>query len=552
MRRAWGAGVGALLAACAPDSGWLDENPLEPNRFSAIDDRSVRVVGGVFAELHDAGSHLLARRPDASADSLFVIHKAKGTLCELAGVVRYQYLPSPSLGRDPIQLPEYIAFIAKGPKGEELRFGTLDCDVVLTLPNADLPLDLTPDGHSIVLANGQLLRIHPVWSQTSVLSSQVTQVHPPAGTDAQWIVQTPDELSFFTRDWESSGRWDGEVTGIFATGRTLYVSDAQGLTQLRTSDSGVELTRVLETDACMLAGFAWTGDAPWLAYYSPCADKRLVARTTQSNVSNPTYTLPVANVAPDQVRVVSRVSALQPSLRAYGLFDVDPESGLGTLRAIHADGATPRVAGGAALDQLWFDSGTLYVVADLDQGRGRMLAIGADDSAREIASGVPRTDDTSLGPRWFLGNYDGIAADLMRACPDCAAGDTEVIASRVPLTGYVQHSRADFDHALLSDFDGTSGTLRLHAHPELLTEPGVRPAQFAFLEQLPLPGIAYIANPGAEFGSGQLRYTNYELRASGLVGNHVSEFLIVLWPKPALIYTVQAGPEAGLWLARPK
>lgn len=541
-----------MTPACdpRPDPG---DNPLLPTEFSHVDTHPSLVAPGSFTALDDAATHLLARRTDAD-EVLVAIDKLGAGSCELPHVSRYRHLPhvTQPAGRH----PGYVAFIDDGSDVAELRFATLACEPLpLAIPDGELPLDFTERGEAVVLSAGRLLRGEARTGMTTVLAEEVRRVHEPA--DAQeplWVVETATQTILLDTAWTEIDRFGDGVSGVVVEqgGSTLYVSDSRGLQAVVVDANGVRSTEQLEAEACNVAGFAWKDDHTWLAYRSPCAERRFIARAIGAAPARERVDFGPVDVDPSRARIVSYPALPKPRVRLYYLDQPDSETGLSELWAAEPGEAAQHVADGATLEQMWFDSSVFYAVVDIVDGHGRMVASGADGALLEMAVGIPRSSDPQLEPRWFLANSDGSTADLVRVCPGCAAGGTELLAAGVPLSGYRADSWSDFDVAILSQLADGSGTLRLLFQPELLTVDGVPAGQFAFVDNFPLPGLVYVSDYDATRATGRLRYTNYELGASGTVAEQVSELKPLLWPNPGVAFVVPSGLDAGIWFARAK
>jgi len=150
---------------------------------------------------------------------------------------------------------------------------------------------------------------------------------------------------------------------------------------------------------------------------------------------------------------------------------------------------------------------------------------------------------------WFLQRSSDVNGTLLEYCADCDE-PVRVVGDKVPYYGYFSQlrGRKKPDVAILTDFDGTTGTLTRHGEEALAT--GVPPGQFAGLSFMPT-GVVYLTEFNAEQKYGELRYINQELQINGHIAATVSEFDIVYTPHPGIVYATQ-GKSPGLWFAPAK
>jgi hypothetical protein len=108
--------------------------------------------------------------------------------------------------------------------------------------------------------------------------------------------------------------------------------------------------------------------------------------------------------------------------------------------------------------------------------------------------------------------------------------------------------------ALLSDYDGSTGTLLLLSRPARASNPESEVVAHAVPKdgyQMLYGGdaIVYIDEYSADAQSGRLE-ARFLKTADTFSVDGVASFYEVGWPDPGLLYAIPEGPSAGVWYAR--
>jgi hypothetical protein len=369
-----------------------------------------------------------------------------------------------------------------------------------------------------------------------------------------------------------------EVSEVAATELDVAFIDASGLNLF--DDQRYASLQQIEPDACSLHSLQ--GHSPAFSYFAPCDSGRLVVfdPETRERFELASGGQPPVWLGPalDGGRLALYQSELQelPPPTSASIFAASPGS---WNRATHAaPSPVPYTSGTLWAERLgsgqplrgperalfpslsWRDTARVRVLADFDGDVGRLVEWDLDSGEiLEIARGV-----VDFGQDWALADFDGTAGDLLQVS---ASLTTRVLAHGVSgrpreprfangcLTCLDSLAEAEAVHAaLLSDYDGSTGTLLLLSRPARASNPESEVVAHAVPKdgyQMLYGGdaIVYIDEYSADAQSGRLE-ARFLKTADTFSVDGVASFYEVGWPDPGLLYAIPEGPSAGVWYAR--
>jgi hypothetical protein len=356
-------------------------------------------------------------------------------------------------------------------------------------------------------------------------------------------------------------RADDQVA--FIDSRGLLVIDGRGL----------GLPEQIETDACSLHASRGLLRSTAFSYRAPCDSGALVVYDpkTKQRVELAGSGQPPALVTPDYFsdrlafylsEAVAPPSGTNDRLRYYSAETAVPHLA-GTLWAERLGSGLPvRGPERALLASVVWTGREALAIADFDGTTGRYVRWNVDSGELfEIAQGVV---DFDFG--WVLSDFDGTAGTLRQLFPDFSSG---VLAYGVPDRGsqplfqgscLVASCNSELlsntiKWAVLSEYDGETGTLLLFTRPA--DGPGY--GQPELIERnIPAGGygllhegdaLLYLKDYSASTGSGELN-ARFVRTADTFAVPNVDRFYETSSPDPAILYSVPDGPKAGIWYAR--
>lgn len=511
------------------------------NRDSYVVFPGKRAVRGEFHSLGWNHSVTYDDRVVLGLDSAehLTIASLNGGSCT-AGVAA-QYLPSRTLAPK-VSGPGFVAYTeALDEQGfGRLHFVDHHCEEQLEPPLEAARLFRSPDSSfPAILATtreGALISVSPGptgWASTA-LSDSVTDLRAFGGL--LWSVEGGQLI---VRDSNlkvvrTLGKDVHDLVPLEGLGAMAY-ADHDGL-HLTPKAPGMD--QLIATDACGAGTSLPSGD--YLTYYSPCAEKRLVAR--KSKPADPE--IEIALGAASSVIIAEIPGTTEPGPHIAYLTDANTISvGLvGTLWIGPLRGERTKVAENVVFDSVQFGTSSyVRAVADWNGHVGRLLQWEPGFPARELAQRV-----ASAHPNYqslVLVNYDGLEGDRARISVD---GEVNIVVRDTA-------SRSSYStdtQAFLTDFDGNSGTLTYYS-PTL----GVRPVvanvglrEFSMV-RWKSPAVTY-----------RREYTS--LTRTGILGvrfpgncdtyeiPNVSEWQAVRRPQAGILYATAGTSSSGIWFAQ--
>jgi hypothetical protein len=540
---AFGVGIGG----CDLDSNFSDlgEKLLDPD-VQGFDTPGQRLLTGAYFDLNILQDEVGARYAMARSEAgeLAIVDFAAKTQCRVPDVARYGNAISAE------DQPAVVPLILVQGSGEpQLGFTGFDCQQLpFQLPTASLPLDVI---------NGL-----------------------PEGSGTSLLIRTPDAGLALVDPWEGSSRRlantvrSGDPLSAFGhylwvDGGSIVISDAaltpvekfgEGISEFTLSTSGAELAYVEPTaadgagtllvvdalgskepmavaeDACNLR-YLSIERRLHLAYFSPCAERRLVLLDREDGSS-----LVIADG-------VAGAPVLQNINRQTLLTYVTTSSDstpTGTLwmRALDPDATPVAIAENARanLSTVTPDGGGLLTMLDWSNTGGRLVEW-RGDALTDIADRVVEIAPLGSidGDLTLLGNFDGVTGDLLRLQRNLSL---EVLASGVP-------TRSASDDAFLANFDGNQGDLRLLNRADgssQLLGTGVARGSFKLAQQF--RGVMMLTNRDPETNTSDFEVHLLDSGEDFRLNTGVTEAREVAFPSPGFLYNVVQGETQGVYFSK--
>jgi len=511
---------------------------------SGIEGPGKRLSSGRFGGLFHSGNLVFARDLDAEPDELTLIDRTSERECRIPGATWISYFGQGWLA---YQTQSEIE-AGLGP----LHFVDLACrPLTYSVDQADLPFFFVND-RALLMSDRRWLAVDPLTGEESVLAEQVSRIglSRNSGRNGVWGVVSGGELLLFDDKFAALGRVGTQLTRLVLASDAFVFEDAAGIHEVSVTSEGRIEDEVIAPNGCALR----STDSGWLLFYQPCDGAVANAYVGGRKVRfGPNIPLEHAEL--------THLEEEKQTLRLYFVRDLN-EAGLGALWSL--DAKLPKDDGGQAETEtpvligenadprfLPIENRDFATIVNLSNGLGKLVRQADDGDIVDLAvDAFP----TSLVPYpeanpWFLQRSSDVNGTLLEYCADCDE-PVRVVGDKVPYYGYFSQlrGRKKPDVAILTDFDGATGTLTRHGEEVLAT--GVPPGQFAGLSFMPT-GVVYLTEFNAEQKYGELRYINQELQINGHIAATVSEFDIVYTPHPGIVYATQ-GKSPGLWFAPAK
>ena len=528
---------------------------LFPEERTHLNAPGLRLVSGNYRDLRFASGddlYLLARNPNAEDRNLYAMKYSRPRPCAIPRVEWFATAHLSGLS------PSAMAYLEEpGVYRGTVRFADTNCTLYPQTVESGQVVDGTPEGF-VVFHDTTLAVVRPSSDPAQggerVLRDDVEGVGARVFA-GHHLAYSSGRLIVFSPDWRELGTYGNGVLRGGRVGSSLFFEDSTGVHRLTPDGTSIKDT-VLGDDACELA----TAEEPWVSYYSPCSERRLVLYHA------PTEEKARLDVAahPLDIRVRPALGSpgTNPATQPFWLFylrDVNVETSLGTLVMRTPDGTEHELGERATLDKLeWLETpddryGYAIVEAAGDTGTYRYFTARGETS--DLANGVVR-----YGERVVI-DFDGTVGRLAAVAKDRLS----VVAEGVPVWGAEYRDRKDRWAAVFHDFDGDSGKLSIldggldaaeqtylsrgvPAFPLNTIAPSVGYYRTAFLDFV-LPGVIYIANHDPELDVGLLEYRNLELGFTAQISEGVADFVVTA---DDVLYTVPHGNAAGIWLLQAK
>jgi hypothetical protein len=410
---------------------------------------------------------------------------------------------------------------------------------------------VNPPGFLALGGGGKLTFLDPWSSKTTLVA---TGASVPQFTDDQstgtakiWTIEA-GQLVARSYAFEELARYGKNVTEFAHTTdsvtRVAFVDDSE----LFVVTDELKAPERVATDACQVSfPSGWGGFG--LSFLSPCADRRLVLYGSRHR-SDP------GPGKSDETLVVGGPVVGNPAVSfdgdtalAFFVKNDEPGAKNGALyggalgKAAEHIGDTPQLSRTHA--PVVSHKGSAWnVLVDVGNGVGRLVQWKPGATAKELARDVEEVSGSLA-----IVNFDGTVGDLARISAD---QPVTVLARKVPPGGF--DTDTDIGTAVVTDFDGTTGTLEI-APPDDDTRfeavaTGVRASGFQFIQSL--NGVGYLRDFDASRGVGTLGVRVVTTGDTFDADVRASEWREVGWPEPGLLYVVPDGNSAGIWFARLK
>jgi hypothetical protein len=546
-----GVALGCDLVQGFQDAG----DALFPEERTHLNAPGLRLVSGNYRDLRFASGddlYLLARDPDAEDRNLYAMKYSQPRPC---AIPRVEWFATTHLqGLSPAAM---VYLEEPGVYKGTLRFADTNCMLYPQTVEGGQVIDGTPEG--FVIFHDTTVSIarpsaDPNQSIERVLRDDVEGVGARVFA-GHHLAYSSGRLIVFSPEWRELGTFGKDVLRGGRAGSSLFIEDSTGIHRLTPDGTSIKDT-VLSDDACELS----TAEEPWVTYYSPCAERRLVMYHAPTEEKAP-LDVP-AHPLDIRVRPALGSPGTNPATQPFWIFylrDVNVETRLGTLVLRAPDGSERELGSGATLDRLeWLETADDkygYAIVDASGDTGTYRYFTASGETADLATGAVR-----YGERLII-DFDGTVGRLAAVSKDRLS----VIAERVPVWGSEYRDRKDRWAAVFHEFDGHSGKLSIldggldaaeQAYvaagvpdfPLKTVAPSVGYYRTAFLDFV-LPGVIYIANHDPERDVGLLEYRNLELGFTAQISEGVADFVVTA---DDVLYTVPYGNAAGIWLLQAK
>lgn len=506
----------------------------------------------------ESGGWIVAHRHDLAEPAVSVISFTGDGQCDIVGAKDFQRVSS----RVDVALPGLIAVQhEEGPEGPDtVEFIGFDCESRLepvpasALPSVPFPRS-TPRGLLMLTRDGRLLLVDAVQPALEEIATQVRSGSSEG--DRLWLLRDVDganEVVVYDASLEETARWSGiaEFAVLGWAEHGGVIRDEAGLHFVNVADGTKEL---IDGDGCHPVALS----NQVLAYYAPCADRRLQLSVPGHLLERDEDRVTV-DIGPN-VMAPAEVILHWQGKDSFVLYQVNPTSGnepTGELRLAERLGYDPEDREDADRSvlpdtrvrraQIYTDwdgtSGTLMAPRYTTR-EGRSVFEGLDLVASRVAQ-LPGGDATS--GRGVLVDFDGSVGTLARFTRS-SSGEFERVelASGVPIQNQVTHT-GNAGFAFVGDYGPEGGTAYLVAGADARPV-GERalPNTLRFLEDP--SALAYLAHDGSG-RTATLRAWLLQSELNVRVSDGVSEYRELPWPSAGLLYAVPEGERAGVWFAR--
>jgi hypothetical protein len=549
--------TGFLSTGCDIVQGFQNASEaVFPTEKTYLDAPGYRIASGGFSSLEFAGGtdlYLVARSSESKDDSLYSMLYGDPKPCILPNVRGHV------VGDGTVKGPAMIAYFEDDQLPGTLHFADATCHVYdFTVENAWPPYAQLPDGF-LMVAGADLILANPFTSTTRTLVTSIDNVFFNATSDTTFVL-SDGRLVALGSDWMPGSSFGQGLVAAARGGGSFFIEDIAGIHRLTSSGgpSPMITDTLIAADGCNLgATYGIGASETWLAYYSPCTEKKLVVygagASKESDLgglaADPNY-IALLPVWPK----TDGDPAVDPFF-VFFLTDIDPRTGLGTLALRTPDGQRQEIGKSAAFERLTVlasEAGTFgYALVDVQSNLGRFVRWHLDAPIEELGTGVVR------GMGDLLVHYDGRSGDF--ALP--TSGDLLTVAHGVFPGRFKFRDAKNRWTALLSEFDGATASLSITESLLDFSEAVHGPIAVPVLQPIArnvvvdwrtefissVPGIAYLADFDADRGIGRLDYRNLQLGFTATVSDGVSMYLST---SDGLIYSVPYGASAGIWAVR--
>lgn len=526
-----------------------------PAEKTYLDAPGYRIAAGGYRSLGFAAGtdlYLLARSAEATDTSLYAMLYDDPKPCAIQNVRSHQVSDGTVKG------PALIAYFEEDQLPATLHFADANCHVYdLTVPDGWPPYAWLPDGF-LVLSGRDVVLVDPVNGTTRTLASAIENAYFYAAADTSFV-QVGGRLIAFGPDWTEGGSVGNAVVTGTSAGGIFFLEDSGGIHRVTSSGGSAPtvVDTVIAADGCALRLPIGLGASEsWVAYYAPCAEKKLVVYGAASNHASELGVVADPGrlaLMPDFPRLDGD-PAVDPFFIFY-LADVDAATGLGTLWVRTPDKQERKLGTNAALERLTIvpsASGTVgYALIDVVDSLGRYVRWRPDGSTDELATGVVR------GMFDLLVNFDGRLGDFALPTTDGLLR----VARGVPPGRFKFRDPKNRWTALFHDLGESTGLLSITQSTldfsEAIHEAPPVPELDAIASRVvvddrtrfvsSVPGIAYLTNYDVDLDVGRLDYRNLELGFTATVSEGVADYVST---PDGLIYSLPFGDRAGIWAVR--
>jgi hypothetical protein len=535
-------------SGCDIVQGFQDAgDTLFPDQATHLASPGLHLVSGNYRYLDlAAGRELyLLARPTDGTKSLFAMRYANPQPCEIPNVGRY------AASRNPSRAQALLSYFHEDAQQGTLHFADTTCKQFdFTIDNASFPVGET-ESSLIILAGGTLSAVDPEAGTQETLVPAVNEVIGNAFA-GRMLVRGGGHLYVFGADWKPQGIFGDGVSSFTRTGKSILYLDSSGLRRLAATDERSVSDTSIATDVCSFG----MQDSTWATYYSPCAEKRLVAYNEPAGHAYPLD----SSADPRFLRLVpvrgtpGRDPSKDPFWYLF-LRDFDATTSHGTLVVRNPKGEEHVIGTNSTLihAELWESESEAhgYALVDMNGETGNLVWWNPAGETRVLATRM------FWRPRRMVVDFDGTVGNVAVASGDRLA----IVAERVPWQSFEFQDANRQWTVLFHDWQGYSG--QLSAFPgtldSLAATPVTAPFKSPTLEEVApdvalystsglrdvLPGAIYLDDLDLTTQTGRLVYRNTELRFTAVVDEGVSDYIV---SNDEVLYSVPFGENAGIWL----
>lgn len=546
------------LFACDLAGGLTDlgDSLLVPDA-ALLDEPGRKIVSGRYTSLVldgslENGGFVLALRLDTPEQRLAIVPFLKGEGCEVKNAIRFERLSS----RVDVALSGLVAVqTTENESGRgKIRFVGFDCKDRMdalddaTLPRIEFPSSV-PRGLLTLAGDQKLYLADADRARLDLVAENVSRAVVSA--DRIWSLEK-GQLVARNSALDVIGEMGTNVTEFVPTSGddpAVVYRDEDGL-HLWSVRDGASL---LDAEGCS----ALPLDPSTIAYFSPCESRRLVISLRGSKIGssvervkllgpegavNHGATLLSFGSRDDISRFVftTATDANQVSGRLYSA-EIDPKN-LGDEDTLALE--LVELSGNAAIIQ-----GNLF--ENWDGAAGDIAEIDEDDDQRargltRIAERVAQVPGGSpFSARGVLVRYDGKTGDLVQLTRKGDNVEEKILVKDVP----IQQQTVESDTSLVSfvgELKGNAGQVYLldDGKTQVVAKKAY-PGTVRFLSQP--RALAYLGPSGDT-----TKLSAYLIEAGLEQTIHVgaTEYRIVPWPSPGILYSVPEGEDRGLWFSK--
>lgn len=535
-----------------PDAALLDR----PGRKLASGAYRHLLVDGSL----ENGGHVVAIRSDREQEEIAIIPYLEGSGCFVTPGIAVERISS----RVDVELSGMLAIQRdQNESGRgEITFVDFDCDELNSLQDASIPQIAFPIGQPrgilTITTSGDLYFVNPRSQAIDRISEGVSTART-AG-NSLWTIESGELVARDINLQEIGRMGTGVVEFVVAGGSKITAAyrDEDGIS-IWTAD---ESSTVISKTGCGI--LAWGGDT--IGFTEPCQGGELHVYTIGSRIGSDeefvTLVGPKDVIYPERA-ITTWGQGTQPSEIVLTVSDPDQVGDRLMVASIPEEATEEDGVYRLEFKLLSDDSATIrggQIFIDWDGVTGKLVELWRDDDdlaigLLEIAPGVAQLlGDGPYSPLGVLTDFENGVGSLRAYSKKGTEIESTLLAKKVPVQ--TQYAEEDTGRRLFiaDSRDGSVGALYLTDGPS-----GKSPAKSRkiadnvyvdtarFLDQP--RGVAYLAGQ-ADSDYVALRVWLMDSELTLTIHETVSEYRMVPWPAPGILYAVPAGDDQGLWFSK--